>query len=732
MRDRLEIVWQKARFFINSQPFHEGLKITVAVLIPVVVFACFGHLHNGVTLGIGSIIASTPDLVGPYRERRQSLFINVAVIFAMSMLTRILPFSDVFLGLFIAFFSFAACMLTVFGIRAMGIGASCLLALFFSLTLTHESSHPITEALLMTGGAVWYMIFVLAVRYMRPYRVSQQVLAECAYKIGTLLRIKACFFDVHTAIAKTHKRVIQINVILNQRQENVREVLFSAATEKQFASYQYKQLTFIFATLMELFERINASHHDYYQIREKYGDTKVYQVIPELLISCAQELERLTTPISLLKPPKTAIQFTGQWDKAYAEVIALESQERGTTIVLKKILVNIRYVMQKIREVHRILSKSEEVHDHSELLAHKERFFKQRTFSWPALQAHLNLKSPIFRHSLRVAIVMLVAFVITKTLPVFFPEYIALTKHSFWIYITIIVILRPGFSLSKQRSIDRLKGSFLGGMLGLSSIFLITNIYVLLGLMLVYMLLTFTFLRSKYVYGSFFLTAFFLIAYYFFTGVDDFGVLLLKERLLDTVIGCVLSFLSFHFIFPTWESDSVKTYLKNVIQANVHFLSVSFRKLSGDKVDIADYKLARKEIYLSLAELNALNERILNEPIFQRPFTKELNDFSIFTHQLISYAMAFTNMLDHSSGLVFHEEHERLMNKILSKLKKTYTLFATDSLEILALKTAVSKVHISDQSDELLIREQLELMDGLVDKLYHNSLDISLLAKRSL
>lgn len=732
MRDRIEKVWQKTRFFVNSQPFHEGLKITIAVLIPVLMFTFFGQLHHGVTFGIGSIIASTPDLVGPYRERRQSLFINVIVIFAMSMLTRILPFSDFFLGLFMAFFSFAACMLTVFGIRAMGIGASCLLALFFSLTLTHESSHPITEALLLTAGAIWYMIFVLVLRYIRPYRVSQQVLAECAYKIGSLLRIKADFFDANTAIAKTHKQVIQINMVLNQRQENVREVLFSAATEKQFASYQYKQLTFIFATLMELFERINASHHDYYQIREKYGHTKVYQVIPELLISCAQELERLTTPISLLKSPKNAIQFTGLWDNAYAEIIALEKQEGGTTIVLKKILVNIRYVMQKIREVHRILSKSEEVHDHSELIAHKERFFRQRTFSWPILQAHLNLKSPIFRHSLRVAIVMLIAFVITKALPIFFPDYIALTKHSFWIYITIIVILRPGFSLSKQRSIDRLKGSFLGGLLGLLSIFLITNSYVLLGLMLVHMLLTFTFLRSKYVYGSFFLTAFFLIAYYFFTGVDDFGILLLKERLLDTVIGCVLCFLSFHLILPTWESDSVKSYLKNVVQSNVHFLSICFRKLSGDHIDIADYKVARKEIYLSLAELNALNERILNEPIYQRPFTKELNDFSIFTHQLISYAMAFTHMIDHRSTSNFHDEHERLMNKILLKLKKTYALFETDLLEILPLKSSVSRSHVLDQSDELLIKEQLQLMLGLVEKLYHNSLDISLLAKRSL
>jgi len=81
LRDRTEKVCQEARFFINSQPFHEGLKITIAVLLPVLIFTCFGQLHYGVTLGIGSIIASTPDLVGPYRERRKSLFINVIVFF---------------------------------------------------------------------------------------------------------------------------------------------------------------------------------------------------------------------------------------------------------------------------------------------------------------------------------------------------------------------------------------------------------------------------------------------------------------------------------------------------------------------------------------------------------------------------------------------------------------------------------------------------------------------------
>ncbi|UIR56830.1 FUSC family protein [Sphingobacterium sp. SRCM116780] len=730
----IEKLWQKTRFFINSQPFHEGLKITIAVLIPVLIFACFNQLHYGVTVGIGVIIASTPDLVGPYRERRKSMLVNVFLIFTMSMLTRILPFSDLSLGLFIAFSSFAACMLTAYGIRAMGIGASCLLTLFFSLTLTHEHSHPILEALLMTAGAIWYMLFVLLVRFIRPYRVSQQVLAECAYEIGNLLRVKADFFNSNMAIAKTHKRVIQVNVLLNQHQESVREILFSAATDKQFASSQYRQLTFIFANTMELFERINASHHDYYRIRDQYGDTKAYQLIPGLLISCAQEMERLSTSISVLKAPKSEIQFTGQWDRAYVAVIALEQEEGEAALVLKKILVNIRYVMQKIREIHRVLSKSAKLDDHSNLLAHKEKFFKQRKFSWLQLQAHLNFHSPIFRHSLRVAIVMLIAYVITKILPLVFPEYAALTQHSFWIYITILVILRPGFSLSKQRSIDRLKGSFLGGLLALLNIFFITNTYVLLGLTLIYMLLAFTFLRGKYVYGSFFITACFLIIYYFFTGVDDFGIVLLKERLLDTIIGCILAFLSFYFILPTWESNSIKPYLKEVIKANIHFLSISFCKFSGNEIELADYKLARKEIYLSLAELNALNERILSEPRHQRPFTKELNDFSIYTHLLISYAMAFTNMMGQGSALLYNQDQYRLMDQILSQLKKCYGLFSTEPYAIIFPNRDTNQEQSSAvmTSDIALIGEQLELMLDVVDKLYHNSLDISLLVKRSL
>ncbi len=731
MRKIILNLWFKVRFFIYSQPFHEGLKITIAVLLPLLIFGLMGQLHYGVSIAIGCILASTPDLVGPYRERRKSMLLTAILIFFISMLTRILPFSDVFLGLFISIFTFACCMLTAYGIRAMGIGAACLFALFFNLTLAHEDSHPIVEALLISAGAIWYMLFVLSIRSVKPYRISQQVLGDCAYKIANLLRIKSDFFNPDKAIGQTHKRVIQANVVLSQRQEDVRAILFSSATDRQYSSHKYRQLTFIFVNVMDLFERINASHHDYYQVREKFGHTQAYRMIPDLLVSCAEELEHLATSITVLKAPKNEIQFSGKWDKAYAVITALEKQEEGSAIVLKKMLINIRYVMAKIREIHSILSKSEEIQDQSELLAHKERFFKQPQFSWPQLQAHLNLSSPIFRHALRVSIVMLIAFIITKALPIVFPEYIALTKHSFWLYITIIVILRPGFSLSKQRSFDRLKGSLLGGGLGLLSILLITNQVVLLILMFVYILLTFSLIRTKYMYGALFLTAFFLIGYFFFTGVDDYGFLLLQERILDTIIGCLLSYLSFYVILPTWESNSIKGYLNNAVKSNIHFLNLIFNKFAGIELGIADYKLGRKDVYLSLAELNALHERILSEPSQRRPFTKELNDFSVYTHLLVSYAMAFVNILEQNPMAKPNDLNLHRMNAIISNLFNTSQLFDSAHAESMKELPHYQQAIVSEVGDTGLIQEQLDLMLHVVQQLYRCSLDIKLLANRT-
>ena len=71
---------------------------------------------------------------------------------------------------------------------------------------------------------------------------------------------------------------------------------------------------------------------------------------------------------------------------------------------------------------------------------------------------NLTLDSPVFRYSARVALAMLLGFIITQFLPY--------GHHSYWVLLTISVILKPAFSLTKQRNIERIGGTLIGGVIG--------------------------------------------------------------------------------------------------------------------------------------------------------------------------------------------------------------------------------------------------------------------------
>jgi uncharacterized membrane protein YccC len=74
---------------------------------------------------------------------------------------------------------------------------------------------------------------------------------------------------------------------------------------------------------------------------------------------------------------------------------------------------------------------------------------------------NLSFSSTVFRHSLRLTITILIGFIIGKALPFKMP--IGLT--------TIVVIMRQGYGLTKQRTFHRIFGTILGALLLLESFF---------------------------------------------------------------------------------------------------------------------------------------------------------------------------------------------------------------------------------------------------------------------
>ena len=71
------------------------------------------------------------------------------------------------------------------------------------------------------------------------------------------------------------------------------------------------------------------------------------------------------------------------------------------------------------------------------------------------ITSNLRLDSPTCRYALRVALAGGIAMALSMFIP-------TLSRQGFWILLTVLVILKPGFALTRQRNGWRLVGTLIG------------------------------------------------------------------------------------------------------------------------------------------------------------------------------------------------------------------------------------------------------------------------------
>jgi len=230
---------------------------------------------------------------------------------------------------------------------------------------------------------------------------------------------------------------------------------------------------------------------------------------------------------------------------------------------------------------------------------------------------NLTFKSSTFRFAVRVALVCLFGFTITKSLGLLHivshitRRNVAFGSHSYWVILTIIVILKPAFSLSKQRNVQRLVGTIVGGIIGIGVLTFIHNNTVQFIILAVFMVGAYSFIRTNYIVAIILMTPYVIIMFKFL-GVGHVGIT--EERIIDTFLGSVIAFSANYLVFPSWESEQLKQGLYEVLEANAGYLIKIADHISGTPVDLTEYKLARKDVYIKSANLSAMFERMASEP----------------------------------------------------------------------------------------------------------------------
>src|SRR5688500_10083535 len=78
---------REIQYFLFSQYFSDGLRITLGVLLPSLLLAQFGKFEIGLTLSLGALCASITDSPGPVVHKRNAMLLCSLTISVVALIT---------------------------------------------------------------------------------------------------------------------------------------------------------------------------------------------------------------------------------------------------------------------------------------------------------------------------------------------------------------------------------------------------------------------------------------------------------------------------------------------------------------------------------------------------------------------------------------------------------------------------------------------------------------------
>ena len=691
--------------FLLSTYFADGLRITVGVLFPSLILAQFGLLKFGMTLSLGALCVSVVDTPGPAVHRRNAMLLTTALITVLSVVVGLTNKSQYFVGILLVICSFLFSMLFLYGTRAAAIGTATLLVMVLSI----DDIRPWNDVLIYSGlifiGSIWYAFLSFFFYTLRPYRIVQQTLSESVHEVSEFLRSKAKFYHQNVNYDDNYAELLQLQVQVHEKQDAVRELLFRTREIVRESTPEGRFLLVVFVDMVDLYEQVMSTYYNYQHLHDQFDSVGILSRYELVINRIATELDEIAFALKTGWTPRPPTYLIEDVDRLKKEILALEKDNTDGKyntlgiIALKNIEVNIENILSRVKTINGYFNKKEKKNLKNRTID-TERFITRQSVDKKLFFDNLTFSSSTFRHSLRVSIVMLIGFLVARIMD---------SSHSYWILLTVLVISKPGFSLTKERNYQRLIGTVIGAFIGMGILVYIQDRHTLFAILLFCMIGAYSFQRKNYVVSVLFMTPYILVLFDFL-GMGSLSVA--RERIYDTLIGSGIALLGSYTLFPNWEHQNLKDAMLKTLAANVaYFEQVTFLYFNKE-YDMTSYKLARKEVYVSSANLASLFTRMFSEPKSKQVLMKEMHQFTALNHLLSSYIATLSLYNKEHSFVVSNlEDLKPVMNNTIYLLNLSSQYLVKNNGEISnvpLIKSADNNRQLN--SDELLIIEQFDLI----------------------
>ncbi len=419
--------------------------------------------------------------------------------------------------------------------------------------------------------------------------------------------------------------------MVQEKQALVSDIIFRTRSMVKETTNTGRILLLIYLDITDLFDNVMTSYQQYEVLHEYFDKTDILNKIEEIIEHVVEELNEIALAIksgrsSTISPlSETALS---EAKKLYQDfrVKNINRENLEGFVSLGRIFESIYDLADRIKVLHHYTTYDRKIKRKAGVLNIQDFIVRQDVNPQTFIDS-LSFKSNIFRHSIRVTVAIMVGFIVSIFMKV---------GHGYWILLTILVILKPAYTLTKTRNKDRLIGTFLGIAIGVGILFFIKNSYLLLGIMIVLMTFSYIFLRVNYFLSVLIMTPYLLIFFHLINPHEFRQVIF--DRLIDTGIGSGIAFLANVFIVPAWEYTSIRFYMEQVLEVILKIFKVVATKFyfSAAVVDV-QYNTVRKNALIALANISDAFNRMLSEPKKRRQESEKLHRFVVLNHTLTSY-----------------------------------------------------------------------------------------------
>ena len=660
-----------------------------------------------IPLTLGVVAAGISDIDDRFSVRIMNLIYTYIGFFITAASVQLLfPYPAVFaIGLIVSCIGWI--LLGSLGRRYATIAYGCLVVSVYSMLGVHLFEQWYLQPALLVAGAAWYGLLSTISFLLFPVRKLQDQLSASYHALGSFLFAKSNLFDVDMTPSSYQQSMIDLaleNGKLISIFNDMRMALLTRLKGDRGQKDTRRSLQYYFVA-QDIHERADSAHIDYQKLAKIFQHSDILFRFQRILTIQGKACQDLANCILT----RTRYVHNKRFKHSF-ENLRLSLEKLHADQVYDQVRINALFALyQNLKSIDAQLQNLETERNIQLINAQqaenqlKDDDLKGWNDMMVRVKQHLTPESVLFRHAVRLSIVLFIGYI-----------FIQLTHiaYGYWILLTALFVCQPNFNATKRRLYLRIVGTLIGIIVGLAIIYFIPSLQGQLVMLVLSGVLFFELRSKQYAQATAFITILALINF----NLDGSAFAAGLPRLIDTIIGCALAWFGVSFIWPDWKFRRLPRTIQRSLQAQCKYLAEVVTQYHEGRNNALNYRVVRRAAHNNDAEVASLISTLATEPNIDPTQKAQAFEFLCLSHTFLSYIAALGAHRERIEDPAILSLLDQALDDIQGALLRDEVPDLSSQNMLQSIRERLSRNDENDQKS-LIILQQLSLILSILPRL---------------